>query len=129
MVTPAAYRSVLGHITTGSASEDHSAKHYPEHLRRIRYRDPQTGKTQLMFPTNHVTLPALRITALYKSRWQAEPQDLTRQAWCQANRHTPPWIKRGPRCPRPRSRWICAMPPSPRGERSDDAAVQVHSLL
>ena len=44
---------------------------YPEHLRRIRFRDPETGKT-LVFLTNQVTLPALTICALYKSRWQVE---------------------------------------------------------
>ena len=44
---------------------------YPEHLRRIRFRDAETGKT-LVFLTNQVTLPALTICALYKSRWQVE---------------------------------------------------------
>jgi len=49
----------------------YSAKHYPEHLRRIRYRDPLTGKT-LVFLTNNTALPALSIAALYKSRWHVE---------------------------------------------------------
>ena len=44
---------------------------YPAHLRRIRFRDPETGKT-LVFLTNQVTLPALTICALYKSRWRVE---------------------------------------------------------
>jgi Transposase DDE domain/Domain of unknown function (DUF4372) len=44
---------------------------YPEHLRRIRFRDAETGKT-LVFLTNQVTLPPLTICALYKSRWQVE---------------------------------------------------------
>jgi len=44
---------------------------YPEHLRRIRFRDAETGKT-LVFLTNQVTLPALTICALYKSRWRVE---------------------------------------------------------
>jgi hypothetical protein len=44
---------------------------YPEHLRRIRYIDPETGKT-LIFLTNNFTLPALTIAALYKNRWQVE---------------------------------------------------------
>ena len=48
-----------------------SAKRYPEHLRRIRYRDPETEKT-LVFLTNNTALPALKIAALYKSRWQVE---------------------------------------------------------
>jgi len=45
--------------------------HYPTHLRRIRFKDSATGKT-LVFLTNEVTLPALTISALYKSRWQVE---------------------------------------------------------
>ena len=48
-----------------------SAKNYPEHLRRIRFKDPETGKT-LVFLTNNTVLPALTICALYKSRWQVE---------------------------------------------------------
>ena len=44
---------------------------YPEHVRRIRFKDPQTGKT-LVFITNQRTLPAATICALYKSRWQVE---------------------------------------------------------
>ena len=47
------------------------AKNYPEHLRRIRFRDPETGKT-LVFLTNQFGLPAATICALYKSRWQVE---------------------------------------------------------
>lgn len=49
----------------------YSAKHYPEHLRRIRFRDRESGKT-LVFLTNNTGLPALTICALYKSRWQVE---------------------------------------------------------
>jgi hypothetical protein len=50
---------------------DQSHRHYPAHLRRIRFKDADTGKT-LVFLTNHATLPALTICALYKSRWQVE---------------------------------------------------------
>jgi transposase len=46
-------------------------KDYPEHLRRIRFRDPTTKQT-LVFLTNNTTLPPLTIAALYKSRWQVE---------------------------------------------------------
>lgn len=46
-------------------------KDYPEHLRRIRFKDPQSGKT-LVFLTNNTSLPALTIAALYKNRWQVE---------------------------------------------------------
>ena len=49
----------------------YTSQDYPAHLRRIRFKDPETGKT-LVFLTNHVTLPALTICALYKSRWQVE---------------------------------------------------------
>ena len=49
----------------------YAAKDYPGHLRRIRYRDPKTGKT-LVFLTNQFALPALTICALYKCRWQVE---------------------------------------------------------
>jgi hypothetical protein len=49
----------------------YSAKHYPQHLRRIRYRDPETEK-MLVFLSNQFSLPALTICALYKSRWQVE---------------------------------------------------------
>jgi len=49
----------------------YAAKHYPAHLRRIRYRDPETDKT-LVFLTNQFALPALTICALYKCRWQVE---------------------------------------------------------
>ena len=49
----------------------YSAKNYPEHLRRIRFKDPESGKL-LVFLTNNTALPALTICALYKSRWQVE---------------------------------------------------------
>ena len=44
---------------------------YPELLRRIRFKDPESGKT-LVFITNNFSLPAATICALYKSRWQVE---------------------------------------------------------
>ena len=44
---------------------------YPEHLRRIRFKDPETSKT-LVFITNQFALSAAAICALYKSRWQWE---------------------------------------------------------
>ncbi len=49
----------------------YSAKKYPQHLRRIKFKDQESGKT-LVFLTNHMALPALTIAALYKSRWQVE---------------------------------------------------------
>lgn len=44
---------------------------YPESLRRIKYRSPDTGKV-LIFLTNDLDLPALTICELYKQRWQVE---------------------------------------------------------
>ena len=48
-----------------------SASAYPDNLRRISYRDPETAK-RLKFPTNNFTLPALAIAQIYKQRWQVE---------------------------------------------------------
>jgi Domain of unknown function (DUF4372)/Transposase DDE domain len=48
-----------------------TSEDYPVHLRRIRFRDPETAKT-LIFLTNQAALPALTICDLYKSRWQVE---------------------------------------------------------
>jgi hypothetical protein len=47
------------------------SRDYPAHLRRIRFKDPESGKT-LVFLTNNFTLPAATICALYKARWQVE---------------------------------------------------------
>ena len=49
----------------------HTATDYPDKLRRIKYRDPETGKV-LVFLTNNFTLPPLTIARLYKCRWQVE---------------------------------------------------------
>jgi hypothetical protein len=49
----------------------YASQDYPEHLRRIRFKDPESGKT-LVFLTNNTSLPALTIAALYKNRWQVE---------------------------------------------------------
>lgn len=49
----------------------YASKDYPEHIRRIKFIDPESGKT-LIFLTNNTTLPPLTIAALYKSRWQVE---------------------------------------------------------
>jgi len=47
------------------------SRDYPEHLRRIRCKDPESGKT-LVFLTNNTAPPPLTIAALDKSRWQVE---------------------------------------------------------
>jgi transposase len=48
-----------------------TSKQYPVQLRRVRFKDPESGKT-LVFLTNQFALPAATICALYKSRWQVE---------------------------------------------------------
>jgi hypothetical protein len=48
-----------------------SRRRYPQHLRRIRFKHPESGKT-LVFLTNHFKLPALTICSLYKRRWDVE---------------------------------------------------------
>jgi transposase len=49
----------------------YTQKDYPEHLRRIRFKDPDSSKT-LVFLSNQFDLPPLTICALYKHRWQVE---------------------------------------------------------
>jgi hypothetical protein len=48
-----------------------TSKQYPVQLRRVRFKDPESGKT-LVFLTNQFALPAATICALYKSRWQVD---------------------------------------------------------
>jgi hypothetical protein len=48
-----------------------SANAYPDKLRRIKYRDHETGKL-LTFLTNHFALEAKTVADLYKCRWQVE---------------------------------------------------------
>ena len=45
--------------------------HFPVPLRRVRFKDPESGNT-LVFLTNNFTLPALTVTQLYRCRWQVE---------------------------------------------------------
>jgi len=49
----------------------YSKKGFETPLRRIRFRDPETGK-RLVFLTNNFALPALTITQLYQLRWRVE---------------------------------------------------------
>ena len=49
----------------------YSHKGFDTPLRRIRYKDPKTGK-RLIFLTNNFALPALTIADLYRCRWQVE---------------------------------------------------------
>jgi hypothetical protein len=48
-----------------------TAAKYPNKLRRIRYKDAETGKGYV-FLTNDFSLPALTITLIYKARWRIE---------------------------------------------------------
>ena len=48
-----------------------SRQRFPDTLRRVVYADAESGKT-LEFLTNHLSLPALTVCALYKQRWQVE---------------------------------------------------------
>ncbi len=48
-----------------------TAKKCPVQLRRIGYRDPDTGK-HYVFLTNHFKLAARTIADIYKARWQVE---------------------------------------------------------
>jgi len=64
--------------TTGLICDQHvelmgfySKQGYPDRLRRIRFKDPETDKT-LVFLTNHLGISAASVCALYKSRWQVE---------------------------------------------------------
>jgi len=64
--------------TTGLTSDQtvefvgfYAAKDCPKHLRRIGYRDTETGK-HYIFLTNNFILSANTIAKIYKSRWQIE---------------------------------------------------------
>jgi len=52
-------------------STAYSRQHYPETLRLVHYRDPETEK-EYVFLTNREDLPALAVADLYRQRWQIE---------------------------------------------------------
>ena len=52
-------------------SSPHGQACYPELLRRVHYRDPETGK-EYVFLTNRLDLSALEVAELYRRRWQIE---------------------------------------------------------
>jgi len=54
-------------LLTGVAT----AESYPQPLRRIRFKDPKSGKS-LVLLSNHFTLPPATVTELYRSRWRIE---------------------------------------------------------
>ena len=49
----------------------YASKDYPEKMRRIKFKDEQTGKV-LIFLTNNFHLKATEIAQLYKHRWKIE---------------------------------------------------------
>lgn len=49
----------------------YAAKDYPEKMRRIKFKDEETGKV-LIFLTNNFHLKATEIAQLYKHRWKIE---------------------------------------------------------
>ena len=55
----------------GVLDEPTSRRRYPDTLRRVGYRDPETGKP-LVFLTNNTAMPAADIAQLYRRRWQIE---------------------------------------------------------
>lgn len=75
------YRRVYSHkkdVDTGILADQsimlngfYASKDYPVKLRRIKYNDADSGKI-LIFITNDFTTEAIKITLLYKSRWQIE---------------------------------------------------------
>lgn len=55
---------------TMALSEFYSHKHYPDHPRRVRFKEPETRKT-LILPTRLSGPPVTTIGELYKAAWQA----------------------------------------------------------
>ena len=49
----------------------YARKSHPTLLRRVTYRDPESGQL-LVFLTNNFDIPALSVAQLYRSRWQVE---------------------------------------------------------
>ena len=56
----------VGRPTLPAARRD-----FPQLLRRVRYFDETSGRC-FVFLTNNLTIPALSVALLYKSRWQVE---------------------------------------------------------
>ena len=54
-------------VLTGVKSRDD----YLQPLRRVKCRDPKTGRT-FTFLTNNFAVPALTVAKLYRNRWQVE---------------------------------------------------------
>jgi hypothetical protein len=75
------YRRLYSHSKDTSAgviydqsimlNNHYASKYYPEKMRRIKFKDGQTGKV-LVFLTNNFYLKATEIAQLYKHRWKIE---------------------------------------------------------
>src|SRR5439155_26455614 len=52
-------------------SNYYASKDYPEKIRRIKFKDEETGK-ELIFLTNNFHLKATEVAQLYKHRWKIE---------------------------------------------------------
>jgi len=48
--------------------DDRNIRHYPNKMRLVRFKDPETGR-EFEFITNNFKLSALTIAKLYKKRW------------------------------------------------------------
>ncbi|MBK7767756.1 MAG: IS4 family transposase [Sulfuritalea sp.] len=57
---------------------------YPDRLRRVSYRDPETDKF-LVFLTNRFDLPALTIAEIYRNRWAVETFSNGSSKTCRSN--------------------------------------------
>ena len=78
----------------------YASKDYPEKMRRIKFKDEQTGKL-LIFLTDNFHLKATDIAQLYKHRWKIElffkwiKQHLKIKSFCGQSENavkTPVWI-------------------------------------
>ncbi len=49
----------------------YASKDYPARLRRIQFKDKETGKL-LMFLTNNFKIEVITVAQLYKERWKVE---------------------------------------------------------
>lgn len=47
------------------------ARYYPQHLRRVKFYDPEHEK-RYVYLTNNFEVPALQIAILYRNRWKVE---------------------------------------------------------
>ena len=65
------------------------AQGYPAPLRRIRFNDPETGKT-LVFLTNNFALPALTITQLYRCAGRSNCSSSGSSSICASRRSSAP---------------------------------------